>query len=110
VNRCHCFWCSARWPVVPSTGMTTVGRGNRTAGTLGVLSCTGQIAENANEDFQKEDISMFLNQRLGGRKPIGTEVANQLAHVESELCWCDPIVETDEYGQKVVMHKEVTWH
>jgi hypothetical protein len=53
---------------------------------------------------------MFLNQPLGGRNPIGTEVANQLAHVESELCWCDPIVEIDEYGQKVVMHKKVTWH
>jgi hypothetical protein len=53
---------------------------------------------------------MFVNQPLGRRNPIGREVANQLAHVESELCWCDPIVETDEYGQKVVMHKEVTWH
>jgi hypothetical protein len=26
------------------------------------------------------------------------------------LCWCDPIVEMDEYGEKVVMHKHVTWH
>jgi hypothetical protein len=26
------------------------------------------------------------------------------------MCWCDPIVEVDEYGRKVVMHKEVTWH
>ena len=53
---------------------------------------------------------MFLNQPLGRRNSNWTEVANQLAHVESELCWCDPIVEMDEYCQKVVMHKEVTWH
>jgi hypothetical protein len=26
------------------------------------------------------------------------------------LCWCDPIVEIDEYGRKLVTHKEVTWH
>ena len=53
---------------------------------------------------------MFLNQPLGGHNAIGTEVANHLTHVESELCWCDPIVEMDEYDQKVVMHRQVTWH
>ena len=53
---------------------------------------------------------MLLNQSLGWCDPIPTEVANQLAHIESELCWCDPIIEIDEYSQKVVIHKEVTWH
>jgi hypothetical protein len=53
---------------------------------------------------------MFLNQPLRWGNSNSTEVANQLAHVESELCWCDPIVEVDEYGRKIVMHKEVTWH
>jgi hypothetical protein len=54
---------------------------------------------------------MSLNQPLASRNPIWTEVAaNQLAHVESELCWCDPLVERDEYDQKVVVHKDVTWH
>jgi hypothetical protein len=53
---------------------------------------------------------MSLNQPLVWRNPIETEVASQLAHVKSELCLCDPIVEMDEYGRKVVMHKEVTWH
>jgi hypothetical protein len=53
---------------------------------------------------------MFLNQPLRWGSPNSTEATNQLAHVESELCWCDPIVEVDEYGRKVVMHKEVTWH
>ena len=52
---------------------------------------------------------MSLNQALAWPNPIETEVASQLAHVKSELCWCDPIVEMDEYGRKVVMHKEVTW-
>ena len=53
---------------------------------------------------------MLSHRTLGYRDLVWTEAINQLAHVESELCWCDPIVEMDEYGQKVVMHKEVTWH
>jgi hypothetical protein len=53
---------------------------------------------------------MELNKRFGERNPIEAEVQNHLAHVESLLCWCDPIVELDEYGQPVVLHKEVTWH
>jgi hypothetical protein len=53
---------------------------------------------------------MFSNQQLGWRDPIWTEVANQLAHVESELCWCDPIVEVDENGNDIVMHREVIWN
>ena len=53
---------------------------------------------------------MSLNQPLEWRNPIEAEVTGQLAHVKSELCWCDPIVEMDEYGRKVVLHNEVTWH
>jgi hypothetical protein len=53
---------------------------------------------------------MFLNQPLRRHKTIGTEVANQVAHVESDLCWCDPIVEIDENGRQLVIHKEVTWN
>jgi hypothetical protein len=48
---------------------------------------------------------MSLNQPLVWRNPIETEFASQLAHVKSEFCWCDPIVEIDEYGQKVVITK-----
>jgi len=39
---------------------------------------------------------MFLNYRFGERNLIETEVAHHLAHFESPLCWCDPIVEIDE--------------
>ena len=53
---------------------------------------------------------MFLNQRLGQREPIEAKRANHLAHVESQFCWCDPVVEIDEYGQKIVVHIEMTWH
>ncbi len=38
------------------------------------------------------------------KMPIG------LSHVDSDFCWCDPIVELDESGQGVVVHREVTWN
>jgi hypothetical protein len=34
----------------------------------------------------------------------------QLAHIDSELCWCDPIIDFDEIGQQSVIHNEVTWN
>jgi len=37
-------------------------------------------------------------------------VPNQLTHFDSDFCWCDPIVELDENGRPVVIHKEVTWN
>jgi len=36
--------------------------------------------------------------------PIG------LVHVDSDLCWCDPITELDETGEEVVLHRQVTWN
>jgi hypothetical protein len=36
--------------------------------------------------------------------PIG------LKHVDSEVCWCDPVVVTNEQGQEVLVHKQVTWN
>jgi len=31
-----------------------------------------------------------------------------LTHLESDFCWCDPIVEVDENGQEVVvLHGDV---
>jgi hypothetical protein len=111
VTRRHCSWRSARRPVVLLTGITTVGRNNGTAGTRKSFEFYwSNRKESVMRISRRRTFLMFLNQPLRKRNPIGTEVANQLAHVESELCWCDPIVETDEYGQKVVMHKDVTWH
>jgi hypothetical protein len=31
-------------------------------------------------------------------------------HIDSDLCWCDPIVELYEDGDQRALHKEVTWH
>lgn len=34
----------------------------------------------------------------------------ELKHVDSQLCWCDPLVEVDEDGDAVVVHRQVTWN
>jgi hypothetical protein len=36
--------------------------------------------------------------------PIG------LNHLDSDFCWCDPIIQVDENGQEVVLHRQVTWN
>jgi hypothetical protein len=52
---------------------------------------------------------MDVNHRLQERELTETERAHHLAHVESQLCWCDPMIERDEHDRKVIVHIEVTW-
>jgi hypothetical protein len=52
----------------------------------------------------------FLKQPMMGPSSASMRLPNELSHIDSDLCWCDPIVEFDEDGDKLVMHKEVTWN
>jgi hypothetical protein len=38
------------------------------------------------------------------------EMPMGLNHLDSDFCWCDPIIEVDENGQEVVLHRQVTWN
>jgi hypothetical protein len=53
---------------------------------------------------------MFINQLPIWRELTLMKVAHQLTHINSDLCWCDPIVEIDESGCDVMVHREVTWN
>jgi hypothetical protein len=33
-----------------------------------------------------------------------------LKHLESDFCWCDPVLEMDENGHQQVLHRQVTWN
>lgn len=33
-----------------------------------------------------------------------------LSHVDSNSCWCDPVVEVDGGGREVVVHREIIWN
>jgi hypothetical protein len=37
-------------------------------------------------------------------------ISNPLPHIDADWCWCDPIVELNEVGDELVIHKEVTWN
>lgn len=41
---------------------------------------------------------------------VPVESPLRLEHTNSEFCWCEPILEWDEDGKQVVVHKEVTWN
>jgi len=53
---------------------------------------------------------MLSHRTLGCRDLVWTEVINQLVHVESASCWCDPFIEVDENGDDIVIHREVVWN
>jgi hypothetical protein len=52
----------------------------------------------------------FLKQIKTSSGSASMQVPKELSHIDSDLCWCEPIVEFDEDGDQVVMHKEVTWN
>ena len=38
------------------------------------------------------------------------KISPRLNHIDWDFCWCDPILETDQNGQEVMVHREVTWN
>lgn len=53
---------------------------------------------------------MIAKQPISRSQTPEAHDAIQLAHIDSELCWCDPIIDFDEMGQQSVIHNEVTWN
>ena len=76
------------------------------------------VLTSANQDFGTqfafwelgEDLGMIRKQSLSRSQTPEATDAVQLAHIDSELCWCDPIVDFDEKGQQSMIHNEVTWN
>lgn len=33
-----------------------------------------------------------------------------LQHLDSQSCWCDPLIETDANGDRSVIHRQVIWN
>jgi len=52
-----------------------------------------------------ENRTWFYPAAAPAELPIG------LNHLDSDFCWCDPIVEIDdEDGGEIVLHRQVTWN
>lgn len=53
---------------------------------------------------------MFVDRTWITPAVAAVEMPVGLTHIDSDLCWCDPMVEVDENGQEAVVHREVTWN
>lgn len=38
------------------------------------------------------------------------ETSEGLRHMQSQFCWCEPVIALDENGKQVLVHQEVTWN
>jgi hypothetical protein len=54
--------------------------------------------------------ALILKQHLTTAQSSEARDAVQLAHLDSELCWCDPILEFDEVGNESLTHNDITWN
>jgi hypothetical protein len=52
----------------------------------------------------------MLTNRSTGQAERRVEMPIGLSHINSDVCWCEPIVETDEDGREVIVHREITWN
>jgi len=53
---------------------------------------------------------MISKQHLAFPNRSDSSDAVQVAHINSELCWCDPVLDFDEEGNESLTHNEVTWN
>ena len=53
---------------------------------------------------------MFVNPTWFYPDVPQSELPIGLKHLESDLCWCDPIIEVDDDEQEIVLHRQVTWN
>ena len=53
---------------------------------------------------------MFVNPTWFYPAVVPSELSIGLNHLESDFCWCDPIIDVDEDGREIVLHRHVTWN
>ena len=53
---------------------------------------------------------MFVNCTWFAPTVVPLELPVGLKHLESDFCWCDPIVEVDGDRQEAVVHRQVMWN
>ena len=53
---------------------------------------------------------MFVNPTWFLPAVAPVEMPIGLNHLDSDFCWCDLIIQVDENGREVVLHRQVTWN
>lgn len=59
---------------------------------------------------ERKPALLFLNPTSLFPAIVPVEMPVGLKHLDSDLCWCDPIIEVDEIGEEVVLHRQVCWN
>jgi hypothetical protein len=53
---------------------------------------------------------MFVNRTWFYPALVPAALPLGLQHLDSDSCWCDPIIEVDDNGEENVLHRQVTWN
>jgi hypothetical protein len=51
-----------------------------------------------------ENLGWFAPAERNGSKAV------ELKHEDSQFCWCEPVVEVDDDGGEILVHRQVTWN
>ena len=51
-----------------------------------------------------ENLGWLVPTERNGSKSV------ELKHVDSQFCWCEPVIEFDDDGEDVLIHRQVTWN
>jgi len=57
-----------------------------------------------------DEVWMFLHWSLIYPAVLPEEMPVGLQHLDSESCWCDPLIEIDGNGERSVVHRQVIWN
>jgi hypothetical protein len=41
---------------------------------------------------------------------VPVEMPIRLSHLDSDFCWCDPIIEAKDGSEDIIVHRQVTWN
>ena len=53
---------------------------------------------------------MKLTDRIWTSPAGPVEMPVGLNHIDSDYCWCEPMIEVDDNGEEVLVHRQVTWN
>jgi hypothetical protein len=53
---------------------------------------------------------LFVNPAWFVPAVAAVDMSIGLNHLDSDFCWCDPIIEVDENGREFVLHRHITWN
>jgi hypothetical protein len=74
------------------------------------MLCDGVGRFALNRSAMRSLSSMFVNAPWLFPATVPVEMPIGLSHLDSDFCWCDPIIETDQHGEEIAVHLQVTWN